>query len=472
MCGKKRVKKAASKLISLILVSHFSITAVSAQSSDQSSQHEQEVQILSNQILAAQLDLLQLGLELKRRGESKKIGRERRFTCYALANSCLTSVGAFMAGAGRLRYASNPTEAPEQLFENATIVRVIANAVSASGVVLEVGKDTVDSMIDKRLKLNLGSVEKEAERLQQEISLLSSRRLIAVASIEDQAQKKLHQFEQAVLDDVHEAVLDELAAFYAETKGNRASRIVQLTSTGISNTVSGLGSLYSGIIVPRVYRDDPVKSVRYGGVGGITDVTTGSLNAATPLLALGANIVSRRDSKAVLFKQIGAQDFKNYIELRRHENTLQSMLKASECANLQSFRPRRNAIAQVIEILENHREISDKERRKVIRQLFVNILDSGADASGSFSKIVNGTGTLVGAYRYTFDDKKRFRVTGATGIAYGIGNAIAVEEVARDMLTREIRRKRQRRQHQLLSQIMDDEISALRKARNDIRLRL
>ncbi len=472
MYQQKQVGKILLRLVSFTLVSNFSISCASAQSSDQSKQYEREVQVLSNQILVGELDLLSLGLNLKRRGESKKIGRERRFTFYALANSSLTSVGAFMAGVGRLRYASNPEEAPDQLFENATIVRVIANAVSASGVVLEVGKDTFDSLLDRRLKLNLTSVAKEAERLQHEIALLSARRSVAVGNIGDPAMKKLHQYEQAVLDDVHEAVLDELAAFYAETQGNRASRVVQLTSTGVSNTVSGLGSLYSGIIVPRVYRDDPVKRVRYGGVGGITDVSTGSLNAVTPLLTLGANIVRRRDSKAVLFKQLGAHDFKNYVDLKSHESSLQCVLNASDGAMDKDFRLRRSAIAEVIRILENHRDISDKERRKVVRQLFWNILDSGADASGSFSKIVNGTGTLAGAYHYTFDDRKRFRVTGATGIVYGIGNAIAVEEVGRDMFTREIRRKKQKQRRQLLGQIMDSEISAVHKVRNDLLLKL
>ncbi len=99
-----------------------------------------------------------------------------------------------------------------------------------------------------------------------------------------------------------------------------------------------------------------------------------------------------------------------------------------------------------------------------IQKMIVNVLDSGADASGGFSKVVNGIGGAVGAYRYTFDANKRFRVQGGTNLAYGIGNAIAVEEVVRGQIQLERKHAKDEQKHELLTQIMDDEIAQIEDA--------
>ncbi len=120
----------------------------------------------------------------------------------------------------------------------------------------------------------------------------------------------------------------------------------------------------------------------------------------------------------------------------------------------EQFNARRAAIATLIEILDKHKGINEKERRHAVQKLVLSVIDSGADASGPFSKIVNGVGTTVGSYRYTNDANQRFCVMGGAGVAYGIGNAIAVEEVVRDGVTGEIKHKQDRNQHQLLVQIL------------------
>ncbi|MBX3074754.1 hypothetical protein KF913_12565 [Candidatus Obscuribacterales bacterium] len=422
------------------------------------------IESLSNRILAKQLEFLRLGLRLKHRGESKNLWRNRRQSFFAFTNSSLTSIGAFMAATGRLKYASHPEDAPNKIFENATIVRLLANSISIGGVLLEVGNDSIGVYKDHKAKLNLRGIGNQADEIQQEVISLVKQRAEALAKIQQPDLKRLYQLEEKVLADVHEAALEELGAFYSEAQGKRARRITQLSIIFTSNFVSGGGSLYSGIIVPHQFKNDPVRRTRYGGVGGITDIATGSANIMMPLLASGSEMVKRRSAKKVLFKQLGSPNSQDIKQLKKDEETLRAAVSSSDPAISEGFEARRKVIASFLSVLKRHQEISERERRHAIQKMIVNVLDSGADASGGFSKVVNGIGGAVGAYRYTFDANKRFRVQGGTNLAYGIGNAIAVEEVVRGQIQLERKHAKDEQKHELLTQIMDDEIAQIEDA--------
>lgn len=422
------------------------------------------VESLSNKILARQMEFLRLGLRLKNRGESKKMWRDRRQSFFALTNSSLTSIGAFMAAAGRLKYASHPEDAPNKLFENASIVRILANSISMGGVLLEVGNDSIGVYKDHKAKLNLRSISVQADEIQQEIVGLVKLRADALAKLEDPELKRLYKLEEKILADVHEAALEELGAFYSEAQGKRTRRIAQLSIIFTSNFVSGAGSLYSGVIVPHQFKSDPVRRTRYGGVGGITDMATGSANIMMPLIASGSEMLKRRSAKQVLYKQLGSPNSQDIKQLKTDEESLRAAVSLTEPALGEGFEARRKVIASFLSVLKKHQEISERERRHAIQKMIVNVLDSGADASGGFSKVVNGIGGAVGAYRYTFDANKRFRVQGGTNLAYGIGNAIAVEEVVRGQIQVERKHAKDEQKHELLTQIMDDEIAQIEDA--------
>ncbi|MBA3858188.1 MAG: hypothetical protein C0507_14885 [Cyanobacteria bacterium PR.3.49] len=434
--------------------------------SSQAAEQYQDIERLSNLILVKELKILSLGIGLRKRTESKRLGRERRFSLYALANSSLTSIGAFISGAGRLHYASMPKKAPNSLFENATIIRVIANSVGVGGVLFEVSKDTVDASKDRIAKNDPKSVVKYAELLIKEVTLLRKERSYLIAQMPE--TERLHfDDEETFLIDMQDAVLTEFRALYEDVKGKRARRHTQLFLTASSNLVSGAGSLYSGVIVPHKYKNDPITRTRYGGVGGITDITTGSVNILTPFSVTGAEILQRHDTQAVLLRQLGAGDIFDLEQMKRHQMKFQTQRETSICSTTE-IAARRKAAEAVITILEKHKELNKQERSHALKKLMARVLDSGVDASGSFSKVVNGIGTTVGAYRYTRDARKRFLVTGRAGITYGIGNAIGVEEVIRDGILREIRHDRGKRNHTLLSQILDDELAVLDEAQVDI----
>lgn len=419
---------------------------------------------LSNRILAKQLEFLRLGLRLKNRGESKKMGRDRRQSFFALTNSSLTGVGAFIAAAGRLKYASHPEDAPNKTFENASIVRVLANSISMGGVILELGNDSVGAYRDHKTGLNLRSIGKQANEIQQEISALFKQRALAVAALGEADGKALYELEEKILADVHEAALEELGAFYSEAQGKRARRITQLSIIFASNFVSGSGSLYSGVIVPHQFKSDPVRRTRYGGVGGITDMVSGSVNVMMPLASSGSEMLKRKSAKEVLLKQLGSPNAQDIEQLKVHGNALREAMSKRDTKLIAGFEARLKVVDTFLAVLKKHKEISDKERSHAVQKMIVSVLDSGADASGGFSKLQNGIGSAVGAYRYTFDDNKRFRVQGGTNLAYGVGNAIAVEEVLRVAVKREIKHSKDKRKHELLTQIMSDEIADIEEA--------
>ena len=427
-------------------------------------QQSADIETLTNRILARQLEFLRLGLRLKNRGESKKMGRERRQAFFALTNSSLTGVGAFMAAAGRLKYASYPEDAPNKIFENASIIRIIANSISMGGVLLEVGQDCIGSYRDHKNKLNLRSISEEANAIQQEITALVKQRTDAFSYVENAEMKRLYELEEKVLADVQEAALEELGAFYSEAQGKRTRRITQLSIIFSSNFVSGAGSLYSGVIVPHQFKSDPVRRVRYGGVGGITDIVSGSVNVMMPLASSGSEMLRRKSAKKVLFKQLGSPNEQDISDLKKHERALREAVSKVDPTLGKGFVARRKVIESFLAVLRKHKEISDKERSHAVQKMIVSVLDSGADASGGISKVQNGIGSVVGAYRYTFDDNKRFRVQGGTNLAYGIGNAIAVEEVVRVAVKREIKHSKDKKKHELLTQIMDDEIADIERA--------
>lgn len=450
---------------SLLMLFVFIYTFVICPSCQAAEQY-QDIERLSNLILVKELKILSLGIGLRKQTESKRLGRERRFSLYALANSSLTSIGAFMSGAGRLHYANMPAKAPNSLFENATIIRVIANSVGVGGVLFEVSKDAVDARRDRITKSDPKSVVKNAEMLIKEVTQLRKDRSALIAQLPE-TELPHFQDEETFLIDMQDAVLTEFRALYADVKGKRARRHTQLFLTASSNLVSGAGSLYSGVIVPHKYKTDPIKRTRYGGVGGITDITTGSVNILTPFSITGAEILQRHDTQAVLLRQLGAGDIFDLTRIKRHEMKFQTQRETSICSTTE-IAARRKAAEAVIAILEKHEELNKQERSHALKKLMARVLDSGVDSSGSFSKVVNGIGTTVGAYRYTRDARKRFLVTGRAGITYGIGNAIGVEEVIRDGIVREIRHDRGKRNHVLISQILDDELAVLDGAQADI----
>jgi hypothetical protein len=421
-----------------------------------------DIETLSSRILVKELKILRLGISLKKQTESRRLGRERRFSLYALANSSLTSVGAFMSGAGRLHYANMPKKAPNNLFENATIIRVIANGVGVGGVLVEVSKDAIDARKERLARVDPKSIASDAELLYKELLELMKERSALVFRLPE-TMRSHYQSEETFLSDMQDAVLTEFRALYADVKGKNARRKTQLFLTGSSNLVSGAGSLYSGVIVPHKYKSNPIKRTRYGGVGGITDITTGSVNILTPFAVTATDILRRRDAHAVLLKQVGADDVCDLVRLKGYLTQLQRPEDTSLCSSTE-LAAWQKAGQAVIGILESHQKLNAQERSHALEKLMFRVLDSGVDSSGSFSKVVNGIGTTVGAYRYTHDAHKRFLVTGRAGITYGIGNAIGVEEVIRDGVRREVHHYRGKKKHTLLSQILDDELAMLNDA--------
>lgn len=421
---------------------------------------------LSDQIISKELEIFHHGLELKLSGENKKLWRRRRWFCYSLANSSLTSIGAFVTGTGRLRYANQSGKAPQHLFENATIVRVTANAVSVGGTLAELGIDALDRYKARKKSLDTRSKAKEVVQLQHEIvRLLVERRQLAM-DLEDATERKLYEIEEHVLSDLLVAGLEDFAFYYDETKGTQAKRFTQLLLVGSSNLVSGGGSLYSGVIVSHQYKNAPLKRVRRGGVGGITDIATGSTNILTPVVATVVDMVQRRDRDSALFKELGAAHADELYDLKKHDQELRKLL-AQQAANDQFLR-RQKAIDVIFHIIAKHEKANQAERRVALRNFMLSILNSGVDASGSFSKVVNGVGTTVGAYRYTRDARKRFLVTGRAGIAYGIGNACGVAEVIRDQVTAELKQSSRKKRHALLSQQLTDELQEISAAQTTL----
>lgn len=412
-------------------------------------------------ILANDLRIMEDGMNLKLAIERRKLWRERRLFFYSLCNSSLTSVGAFMAGAGRLKYANNPSTAPAHLFENATIVRLTANFLSAGGMLIEFGRDRLDGRADKKAGHDAKSTLERVAARDAEVQQL----LAQSSAIKEDPLASAYSSESKLLRDLHFAVMEDFTGYYDERRGKSSKRFTQLLLTFSSNMVSAGGSLYSGIIVPHRFTRNAVKRTRHGGAGGITDIITGSTNVLTPAVATVADMAPRyMRSEALLKRQLGAVGADDTSVLESDLRQLESEPKSS-ALNSNSLSTRAATISAVLKILKAHQKINDDSRKHVLRNLLLATLDSGVDASGSFSKIANGTATTIGAYKHTRDAHRRFLVTGRAGIFYGIGNAFGAEEVVRDEITRELKNHSQKKRGETSVQILQADIDKSIKLR-------
>lgn len=99
--------------------------------------------------------------------------------------------------------------------------------------------------------------------------------------------------------------------------------------------------------MPHEYKFDAVKRTRYGGVGGITDIATGSANISTPILATFADMTQRAESKTALFRQLGGLHPDDVHHLLDHEQVVRAVVRRHDGEIEDRFLYRRKVVDMI-----------------------------------------------------------------------------------------------------------------------------
>lgn len=394
-----------------------------------------DINSVSDELLARQVELLKLNTRLKLYLLPRSPWSARRMAGIGFTNATLTATGAFTNGCGRLYYLHNPSHAPSPLFEDAGIVRLLANCVSTGAALFEYGADTYTGIKDKRQCIDLSTMRQRALCLKQEIDDLLDKR----NSMTHIARNPAFDEEGTVLADLRNAELREFASYYAQAKGNKVARKMGYLITIVSNVSSGAGTL-AGIEANHLHGLSKVRRNHMGGAGGICDIATGSINILSPIATRTAAAIERNYARKAACDAICPSD--NSIDLLlAHQKERQTALDLPSAGD--DGVARRNASLNAIcKILEKRSSMSRQEAHSARNRFAEEIACAATAGTG---KITNGIGGTIGGFKFAKDSYHRFEVQGGTAIAYGTGNALAALEIARLRLTNEYKEQTSRK---------------------------
>lgn len=173
-----------------------------------------------------------------------------------------------------------------------------------------------------------------------------------------------------------------------------------------------------------------------GGVGGICDIVSGSMNVLAPIATRGGAALERHFSRNKICQELDCQQSGNLSTLLAHQKASETTLARNPVLEVQGVILRNESLHAASNILEKRYSMRLSEQRAARSRFFENM--ATATVAGG-SKIANGVGGTVGAFEFPRDSYHRFEVQGGTAIAYGAGNALAALETARVRLTDELK---------------------------------
>src|SRR5258708_26243002 len=150
---------------------------------------------------------------------------------------------------------------------------------------LELAADQLAARKERKNGSDPGCARKKALVLSQAIDRLLTEREAAVNALDaNDPDRAVSKQEGLLLKDMRDLADNEFARFYSQAKGGRLTRNLGYILSALSNAESGAGSAYASLYAPYRIRRDSRTRTRNGGVGGITDMISGSLNVAAPFL--------------------------------------------------------------------------------------------------------------------------------------------------------------------------------------------
>lgn len=424
---------------------------------------------ITDNLIIKEIELLKLNMRLKLNSAPHSPWAARRWACTGITNNTLTSIGALKTAAGRFKYFNSPKKAPNDLFVDAAMCRLIANAISVGGATIELAADGISVWKEHKTGTDLGTTRRYADSLVAEIDELLGRREAAVSQIATDSPAKLILVNQGkVLRDMRDMACNEFARFYSEAKANRVTRDLNYAISWLSNFESGAGSFYGSVRAPQLHRVNSRVRTRMGGAAGITDIISGSLNIVAPLVSRGGGALVRVVSRNGMAAKLDLHQLDNLDAIEQHEQQLAESLTQQPSLDVHAELLRSKAFDTQTDILQQHEQMRHAEDRAARHRLIENMVNSGVSGG---TKIANGVGAAVGAFQYTKQARPRFGWSGGTAIAYGVGNAFSGAETLRNQLWNEIHAESSKKKGTSTKQVLQQQLAELETVQSDIRKR-
>ena len=421
--------------------------------------NQQDIAALTDEIVIKELDLFKLNASTKINAMPHSPWAARRWAAIGATNGALTTIGALQTGAGRFYWLNTTKRAPNNYFATAARSRVIANCITVGGSAFELAADVLSGYREHRHGTDLASARRNAADLTKEIDELLLQRSSAVKALDwNEPERTIAQREGAVLQDLRDMGDNEFARFYAQAKSARFTRNLGYIISMISNAESGVGSAYASLYAPYQTQLNSRVRTRNGGVGGICDIISGGLNVSAPFLNRAGGALERMSARSAVCKDLDVQQIDKMDQLQQHQNELLSMLKDKPILTVKAELLHQQAVKSELGILVQHAAMRKSEQKAARHRFIENVINSGVSGG---TKIANGVGGTMGAFRYTKDAHARFLTTGEVAITYGAGNAFSTMETLRNQFWNELTSKRARDHHTSAKQILKDQIAEL-----------
>lgn len=424
---------------------------------------ERDIDRIDKTIMEKELDLLKLNANLKLHTLPTPWAG-RRWWLFNMGGVGLTAVGAYINGFTRFAYLKKTrvNRVPKYQLPDASICRITANCIMVGGGLLEEASLVYRWWKDKRQGVSLPTMRKYADGVQNDVDALLAKREVLVAELPAGSnERKLYESEGKVLRDIRELGVNEFVRYYSDSKSATAFFATSYFWAAASNFIAGAGGIV-GYQASLTRRGTARQRTRRGGVGGIADIISGSMNQATPLVVRLAAWAAEHDARHKLCKALDCKEETHLDALHAHQEELHNLVSTTPELQVHGTVLKDSVFAHETQIFDEHEKIrlgdkAAKKRRLVSQMIFF----TGIGAP----KLVNGIGTTTAAFHWTAPSQKQkaFRDIGYCATVYGIGYSVAMAELIRSQISNELRAAKAKREGKSAPQILRREIGVMEK---------
>ncbi|HEY9678386.1 MAG TPA: hypothetical protein V6C76_10275 [Drouetiella sp.] len=403
-----------------------------------------------------ELELMQMSTNLKIQTAPLNQWRERRWFAYTFQNQVLTVIGVLMNGCTRFEYKKRTAAAPKNIFVNASWVRLVAYAINLAGCAGETANDLRIQLREKKMGIDMKSYLRHSKESLAAIDELIRQRAALIDTEQNSENREMLIREGVILSRIRNCCADDLEDAYLRAKSTRASRYFQYGYVGASNIVGGAGTLANTIFTMEN------KPPNFLWPGGVTDTTTGFMNAFSPQAVRAAGRHAAKNAGHPLTNDLSFNAEHAIVD--KFDADLQKFCALPACESNSEISGHVPMYKLQGEILAQHFSMRPVAPKGTVGPV---LGDVGA-FSGGVTKSANGILTLVGAYKYLEHPERRFRSYGAGGITYGAGMSFAAEETLRREAVSEyhwFKKPKEKR----LEPTLKAQLAALDQARENLR---
>jgi hypothetical protein len=415
-----------------------------------------EVDRLTDEIIKDQVDLLRLNARMRLQ-QLLNPWQNRGWFLANLGNGSLTAVGAYINGFGRYSYLHKHRlrEAPRDLVEHAAWLRILANLETCGAAATENMVLWSKDQRNRRHHTDLRSLHGDALVLQTRIDNALSKRSALAAALTGMERQRADA-ETAVLQDMRNLAAGEFARFYADSRADLATNYLGYSLSFGINAIAGTGGIVGNHATMENHGTAHYRT-RLAGTSGITDIIASAISLTAPWdLRYAGRWVARREYRKACAElhcvPVALDDF------HRHVNDYHELVSQKGESPEPALLAHDHVYAVAAAVFDKHRVVELGLRRPSRLRFDSQLIVTNSTAP---TKMSNGIGSTIGAFKYTSNPHERFEAIGGPAIAYGSGYSLATAELLRNQFWWELTEAKKRKLGTTRRQVFTRELEQL-----------